>query len=168
MKYLCFPFTILILFSCASKKEKDNEATINNSIVTDSVPSQNITDTVVLKDSVGITKMPVNEEPSKKIREYPADGKYRYDMAFAEFQNKSMGEKVTVIIKGDSIKIVYEGDGKLSAAKGAILDQGIIVKHKSGVWIIAKSIKDAELDEFGGCSGGPLIIDFIKKRYITC
>lgn len=134
----------------------------------DSFLPKKIPNTVAIKDSPVLKFVPTKQKPSKKIGEHPADGKYRYDMAFAEYQGKSMGEKVTVIIKGDSIKIVYEGDGKLRVAKGAILSEGIIVKHKSGVWIIGRSIKDAELDEFGGCSGGPVVIDFTRKKYITC
>lgn len=155
------------LGSCVSKKENTPVGEKDN-LVIDSFLSKDVPDTITLKDSPVLNLEPKKEEPSKKIGEHPADGKYRYDMAFAEYQNQSMGEKVTVIIKGDSIKIVYEGDGKLTVAKGTILDAGIIVKHKSGVWIIAKSLKDAELDEFGGCSGGPAVIDFKKKRYITC
>jgi hypothetical protein len=167
MKNLFFPIAIFILGSCASKKETNSDA-IKTDVVVDSFVSQNVSDTAHLKDSIVIEPKPANQEQPKKLKEHPGDGKYRYDMAFAEYQGKTMGEKVTVIIKGDSIKIVYEGDGKLAAIKGTILDQGIIVKHKSGVWIIAKNKKDAELDVFGGCSGGPAVIDFINKKYITC
>ncbi|MEO7263824.1 MAG: hypothetical protein ABIW38_02875 [Ferruginibacter sp.] len=166
MKYL---FLLIIIFSLSSCNTKNEEASNveKDSIVIDSLHNRTVPDTIETKDSV-VSRVPKKVEVPKAIREYPADGIYRYDMAFAEFQNKSMGEKVTVIINGDSIKIVYEGDGKLTAAKGAILDEGIIVKHKSGVWIIAHHIKDAELDVFGGCSGGPAVIDFPRKKYITC
>ena len=101
--------------------------------------------------------------------EIPPDGKYRYDIAFAEWNGKSMGEKVTVVIKGDSVKVIYEGDGQLTLTEpGEILDEGILRKHKSGQWIITKSKNDTEIDEIGGCTGGPSIIDFENKKFWMC
>ncbi|MGM0478179.1 MAG: hypothetical protein ACQERC_03070 [Bacteroidota bacterium] len=101
--------------------------------------------------------------------EIPKSGEYRYDIAFAEWQGKSMGEKVTVIIEGDSVKIRYEGDGNLSLSKkGDILDSGLLRKHVSGSWIIAESEMDIYTEEFGGCGSGPTIIDFKNKKYWTC
>ncbi len=97
------------------------------------------------------------------------NGKYRFDIAFAEWGGKSMGEKVTVMVSGSTIKIIYEGDGKLtSMKKGDIIDQGRLMKHKTGVWIIGKAASDAQLDEIGGCTGGPAIIDLRKKKYWMC
>jgi hypothetical protein len=99
----------------------------------------------------------------------PLDGTYRFDVAFAEWEGKSMGEKVTVVIKGDSIKVVYEGDRNLTNAKrGDVFSKGILVKHKTGVWIIGKSKFDAQVDEIGGCSGGPTIVDFKSRKYWMC
>jgi hypothetical protein len=99
----------------------------------------------------------------------PPDGTYRFDVAFAEWEGKSMGEKVTVVIKGDSIKVVYEGDGNLTnAKKGDVFSKGILLKHKKGVWIIGKSKSDAQVDEIGGCSGGPTVIDFKGRKYWMC
>jgi hypothetical protein len=99
----------------------------------------------------------------------PPDGTYRFDIAFAEWEGKSMGEKVTVVINGDSIRIIYEGDGSLTnAKKGDVFDQGKIMKHKTGVWIIGKSKSDAEADEIGGCSGGPTVLDFKGRKYWMC
>jgi hypothetical protein len=103
-----------------------------------------------------------------KTKGIPPDGKYRYDIAFAEWDGKSMGEKVTVIIKGDSVKVIYEGDGKLTAEPGETIDEGILRKHKFGKWIITKSESDIELDEIGGCTGGPAIIDFKEMKYWMC
>lgn len=104
----------------------------------------------------------------KKDDEIPPDGKYRYDVAFAEWYGKSMGVQVTVVIKGDSVKVIYEGVGKLTAEEGEILDEGILRKHKSGQWIITKSKKDIEIDEIGGCTGGPSAIDFENKKFWMC
>ncbi|MBK7764313.1 MAG: hypothetical protein IPI46_13370 [Bacteroidetes bacterium] len=97
------------------------------------------------------------------------NGKYRFDIAFAEWEGISMGEKVIIVIQNNSIKVIYEGDGHLTLVKkGDILDQGIIMKHKTGVWIIAKNQSDTQLDEIGGCSDGPTIIDFKNKKYWMC
>lgn len=101
--------------------------------------------------------------------EIPPNGTYQFDIAFAEWQGKSMGEKVTVIINDKSIKVIYEGDGKLTQMKkGDIIDEGKIMKHKTGVWIIGKHPSDIELDEISGCTGGPAIIDFKYKKYWFC
>ncbi len=68
-----------------------------------------------------------------KANENLPNGTYRFDIAFAEWQGKSMGEKVTVIINNDSIKVIYEGDGQLTLTKkGEVIDQGKIIKHKTG------------------------------------
>src|SRR5690606_30199046 len=52
-----------------------------------------------------------------KSNEILPNGKYRFDIAFAEWEGKSMGEKVTVVINDNSIKIIYEGDGQLTQTK---------------------------------------------------
>lgn len=96
------------------------------------------------------------------------DGIYRYDIAFTEWQGSSLGELVTVTIEGDSVSVRYEGDGRLTAKKGQILDSGILRKHRSGKWIIAHDEKDISAPEIGGCSDGPNVIDIIKKQYWMC
>jgi hypothetical protein len=121
----------------------------------------------VINDSLILWK--ANSENDQLADTIPPDGTYRFDVAFAEWEGKSMGEKVTVVIKGDSIKVVYEGDGNLTnAKKGDVLDQGKIMKHKTGVWIIGKSKSDAQVDKIGGCSGGPTIVDFKSRKYWMC
>ena len=111
----------------------------------------------------------VNDNGSSDSPEaIPPDGEYRFDIAFAEWEGKSMGEKVTVVIQGDSIKVTYEGDGTLTAEKGEVLDEGVILKHKSGDWIIAQAKGDVNLEEVGGCTGGPSVIDFKNKKYWMC
>lgn len=101
--------------------------------------------------------------------EIPPDGNYIFDMAFAEFQGKSMGAQVRVKIKGDRIKVIYEGVGNLTAENGTIFEEGLIIKHqKSGEWIISQNPKDKFAEEIGGCSDGPAIIDFINKKFWAC
>ena len=98
----------------------------------------------------------------------PKDGTYTFAIAFAEWQGKSNGTTCTVIIKGDSIKVVHNGTGNLTGKKGDILDEGIIMKHKSGKWIIGHNLKDKDAKEIGGCSEGPSVIDFNSKRFWSC
>jgi hypothetical protein len=99
----------------------------------------------------------------------PKDGTYIYAIAFDEWQGKSLGATCTVIIKGDSVTIVHNGTGNLTGKKGDILDQGIIMKHtRSGKWIIGHSLKDKEAKDIGGCSGGPHIVDFKRKKFWLC
>lgn len=96
----------------------------------------------------------------------PVSGTYSYSVAFAEWGGKSLGSTVTVIIKSDSIKII--NDGTLSGKKGEIIEQGRLVKHKSGKWIIVKRPEEELADEIGGCSDGPSEIDIVNKKWWTC
>lgn len=103
------------------------------------------------------------------LAQKPKDGTYTYSIAFAEWEGKSLGATCTVIIKGDSIKIIHNGKGKLTGKKGDIIDQGIIMKHtKTGKWIIGHHIKDKDAKEIGGCSEGPSVIDFKRKKFWSC
>ncbi len=72
----------------------------------------------------------------------PKNGRYTYAIAFNEWGGKSLGATCTVIIKGDSIKVVNDGKSNLSGGKDDIIDAGIILKHKTGKWIIGYNLKD--------------------------
>jgi len=99
----------------------------------------------------------------------PKDGVYTYAIAFAEWGGKTMGATCTVMIKGDSIKVIHNGKAGLTGHKGDILDQGIILKHKkTGEWIIGHSLRDKDAPEVGGCTDGPSVIDFKKKIFWSC
>lgn len=99
----------------------------------------------------------------------PKDGTYTYSIAFAEWQGKSSGATCTVIIKGDSIKVIHNGNRNLTGNKEDIIDEGIIMKHtKTGKWIIGRSSKDKDAKEIGGCAEGPSVIDFKHKKYWSC
>lgn len=95
--------SVIILISCSNQTDsiKKNSQQNNDSL------------NLIAETPVKIQKIAIKLDKS----ELPADGKYRYDIAFSEWDGDSMGEKVTVVIKGDSIKIIYEGDGQLSLAK---------------------------------------------------
>ena len=106
---------------------------------------------------------------SKEQKELPISGTFRYDVAFAEWNGKSMGEKVTLQVENDYVKVTYEGDGMLTSTKpGKILEEGYLRKHKSGEWIIVNTQEELNLDEIGGCTGGPSVIDFSKKKFWMC
>ncbi|MGB0882656.1 MAG: hypothetical protein ACPGSO_06850 [Vicingaceae bacterium] len=128
--------------------------------------------TLLLHSCSNETKSTNNKVPeiNKNVKnEIPPNGTYIYDIAFAEWGGKSMGEKVTVIIKEDSVNIIYDGGGNLSLTKkGEVIDRGILRKHVSGKWIISQSKEDIFAEEIGGCSGGPSIIEFKKKKYWIC
>lgn len=96
----------------------------------------------------------------------PKDGTYIYEVAFAEWEGKSLDAKVEVVIDGDSIIVKnYQG---LSGKRGDVLDSGIISQHKSGEWIIAHSDADKNFEEIGGCSNGPVMIDFKNGKIWLC
>ena len=100
----------------------------------------------------------------------PADGIYIYQIAFAEWNDKSLGSTVNVIIKGDTIKVIANNKTRLSQTKsGDIIDQGIIMKHgRTGLWIIGHSPNDRNAKDVGGCSDGPQVIDFKHKKFRIC
>ncbi len=98
----------------------------------------------------------------------PKSGIYTYSVAFAEWNGQSNGATCKVVIKGDSIKVFYNGTGNMSGKKGEILDQGFIMKHKkTDKYIIAHSRKDAETPVANGCEVSA-IIDFVKKLFWAC
>lgn len=103
------------------------------------------------------------------LAQKPKDGTYTYSIAFGEWNGKSLGATCSVIIKGDSIKVIHNGKGNLTGKKGDILDRGIIMKHtKTGKWIIGHSNKDRNAKEIGGCTNGPSVIDFKRKKFWSC
>lgn len=98
----------------------------------------------------------------------PASGTYIYSLAFAEFGGKSLGADCKVEIIGDSISVIHNG-GNISGNKGDIIAAGHIRWHKATKqWIIAESENDIYADEVGGCSDGPIIVDFENKKVWLC
>jgi len=180
MKPLINILILVLLFSCSSKKDKTiNKQKIetvnkssNDSIVqrNDSINTPKTLPIITKYDSQKILDSVSDlEQISQKHKEIPPDGTYIYDIAYAEWQGKSMGEKVKVVIKGNSIKIISEGNPSMTAKKGEILDEGLLIKHNStGEWLISNNPSDANLDAYGGCAGAPMIIDFVNKKYWTC
>lgn len=99
----------------------------------------------------------------------PKDGTYTYSIAWAEWNGKSLAATCTVIIKGDSIKVIHDGNLNVTGNKGDVYEEGILMKHKkTGKWIIGRSEKDKHAKEIGGCSGGPAVIDAKRKIFWSC
>jgi hypothetical protein len=70
------------------------------------------------------------------------------------------------VIKGDSITIYATkklAETRTFTEEGDILDEGIILKHRSGKWIVGNTQKDKEAKDIGG--EGPSILDFTKKEF---
>lgn len=98
----------------------------------------------------------------------PESGTYKFAVGFAEHQYQSFGDTVSVEIIDNNIKVIYMGDGSLTAEKGTVFAQGTLMKHKSGQWIITNKKSDTELNEVGGCVDGPSVIDFEKRIFWLC
>ncbi len=88
-------------------------------------------------------------------------GKMMYQLYFSEFGGRMENLPVEIEITGNKI-IVYNNE-KSPLTGGRIIIEGILIKHKSGKWIIGKSETDQNAEEIGGCSGGPTPIDFETK-----
>ncbi len=94
----------------------------------------------------------------------PKDGKYIYKFKDAEYQNNPISGTCIVEIKDNNITVYYK-NGRPSGKKGTIFAKGLLLKHKSGVWIIAKNKNDVNAEDVGGCSDGPIEIN-IKEKFI--
>ena len=98
----------------------------------------------------------------------PQSGTYTYSIVWGEFGNKDLGNTCSVIVNKDHIQVVHNGEPNLTGSKNDILVQGIILKHNSGKWIIGQSRKEKNATEIGGCSGGPIVIDFKRRIVYLC
>ena len=168
MKLFTSILLFTLLFSCTEKKHKQEIKTIDNqNVETVKKTTSTHTDATSIKETKVSVKQ--NSQVKKKHTEIPPDGTYIYDIAYAEWQGKSMGEKVKVVIKGNTIKIISEGNPSMTAKKGEVLDEGTLIKHnKTGEWLISNNPSDANLEAYGGCVGAPMVVDFVNKKYITC
>ena len=103
--------------------------------------------------------------------EVPANGTYTYEVVFAEWGGKSLGDEIIVVVEdGHAALLIPENSNTLwmGAKPGDVWVEGTLRKHKSGVWIISNDKSDVNLDEIGGCTGGPIIIDFENRTIEMC
>ena len=103
--------------------------------------------------------------------EVPVNGTYTYEVVFAEWGGKSLGDEIIVVVEdGHAALLISENSNAvwMGTKPGDLWEEGTLRKHKSGVWIISNDKSDVNLDEIGGCTGGPLIIDFENRTIEMC
>lgn len=103
--------------------------------------------------------------------EVPADGTYTYEVIFAEWGGKSLSDEIIVILEDGHVALLISGNSNvvwMGAKPGDVWEEGTLRKHKSGVWIISNDESDVDLNEIGGCTGGPIVIDFEKRTIELC
>ena len=116
------------------------------------------------KETINLEKQ--NIKPELILTDTIPQGKMMYELYFAEFNGKMENLPVEIVITGNKI-IVYNNE-KNPLTGGKIIIEGILLKHKSGKWIIGETETDRNAEEIGGCSGGPTPIDFITKIIEWC
>ena len=91
-----------------------------------------------------------------------------YIFQYCDIEYNSCVGTCKVVIKKDSI-IIYATKAlseRITFTKeGDVIESGLILKHKSGKWIIGKSLQDKNAKQIG--AEGPPILDFRKKQYWT-
>tara|TARA_R110000751_G_scaffold307242_1_gene427843 strand:+ start:57 stop:854 length:798 start_codon:yes stop_codon:yes gene_type:complete len=131
------------------------------------------------KDSLDILKKHIKNDKTNSIvntsqtenlsdlqLESIPQGKSTYGLYFAEFDGRMENLPVDIIINGN--KIIVYNNKKNPLTGGEIIIEGILLKHKSGKWIIGETETDRNVEEIGGCSGGPTPIDFETKIIEWC
>ena len=93
-------------------------------------------------------------------------GKMEFELYFAEWGGRMGNAPCEVIIEGKNITVQQTCETKLTGGK--IIAKGILFKHKSGRWIIGEDPADVNAEEIGGCTGGPIPIDFNEKVIEWC
>jgi hypothetical protein len=112
--------------------------------------------------------MTLSNHPQSEV---PANGTYTYEIAFAEWGGKSLGDEIIVVLEDGHISLIISENSNaiwIGAKPGDVFEEGTLRKHKSGVWIISNDKSDVNLDEIGGCTGGPIIIDFENRTIEMC
>ena len=82
-----------------------------------------------------------------------------------------LGDEIIVVVEDGHIKLLISENSNalwMGAQLGDVWEEGTLRKHKSGVWIISNDENDVNLNEIGGCTGGPIIIDFEKRTIELC
>jgi len=96
------------------------------------------------------------------------DGEYLFEHKHAEAERHNI-RSITVIVKIKGNHIVIINNDRFDVFPNGVLEEGILMWHeKSGQWIIGDYPSDRELDDVGGCTDGPAVIDLVKRIYWTC
>ena len=110
-------------------------------------------------DAGGYSKIELTEKPNIP------QGTFIYELYFAEFGGRMPNKECKVIIKENEITV--QQTEKTNLTGGKEIFRGLILKHKSGKWILAEDKNDVNADEIGGCTEIP-IIEFDKKLIEWC
>ncbi|MCF1191991.1 carboxypeptidase-like regulatory domain-containing protein [Mangrovimonas sp. AS39] len=92
-------------------------------------------------------------------------GTFIYELYFAEFGGRMPNVECKVRLKGNEITVEQTEGTNLTGGKEIF--RGLILKHKSGKWILTNDENDVNVDEIGGCTEIP-IIEFDKKLIEWC
>ena len=105
------------------------------------------------------------EIPQNSLQNGIPQGIFIYELYFAEFGGRIKNAEGKVEINGN--KIIVEQTEKTNLTGGNQIFSGLILKHKSGKWILSDNADDVNADEIGGCTEIP-IIEFDKKLIEWC
>jgi hypothetical protein len=105
------------------------------------------------------------EIPQNSLQEGIPQGNFIYELYFAEFGGRMTNAECKVEINGN--KIIVEQTENTNLSGGNEIFSGLILKHKSGKWILAGDENDVNANEIGGCTDIP-IIEFDKKLIEWC
>ena len=98
----------------------------------------------------------------------PKNGFYTYKIVYLESNGKLSG-MCKVLIKNNKITVIRPAGANPSDIKYEFVAEGILLKHrKSGKWIIGRNERDKFAEETGGCSDGPIEVDFKNKIIYLC
>ena len=105
------------------------------------------------------------EIPQNTLQGGIPQGNFIYELYFAEFGGRMKNAECKVEINGN--KIIIEQTENTNLTGGNEIFSGLILKHKSGKWILTDNENDVNVDEIGGCTEIP-IIEFDKKLIEWC
>ena len=91
-----------------------------------------------------------------------------YIFKYCDFEYNNCYSTCKVVIKGDNIAVYATkklAQIRTFTKEGDIIARGIILKHKSGQWIIGRTRKDINAKQIG--IEGPPVIDFKKRQFWT-
>jgi len=114
-------------------------------------------------ENYGHLKGPVSEN-NENQKEIP-QGKFKYEIYFAEFGGRMKNGTCNVEINQNHIVVTQDETTGLTGGK--VIFDGMILKHKSGKWILAEKKENVNAVEIGGCTEIPIIY-FDKKLIEWC
>ncbi|SEA75501.1 hypothetical protein [Psychroflexus halocasei] len=105
------------------------------------------------------------EIPQNYLQNGIPQGNFVYELYFAEFGGRMKNAECKIEIDGN--KIIIEQNENTNLTGGTEIFSGLILKHKSGKWILGENEEDKNAEEIGGCTEIP-IIDFKTKIIEWC